>query len=188
MSDTKKLAHAIWQCKYHTVWCPKYRFRIWYTLKYIQFSRVVISRNNQCYQYIVIFLVHIFWFNTIVSFRLLHMHRGKPLQQVLQDKMALFQCSPVKLHPWCVIKSRFHRKSEPFEIRSFEIIPINISLSLRVKCVFSPFPATIFKLLRVKYIVESLSPHGATIVKVLFGISKQNLNFILNFALTELFL
>jgi putative transposase len=23
-----KLAHAIWQCKYHIVWCPKYRFRI----------------------------------------------------------------------------------------------------------------------------------------------------------------
>jgi len=24
----KKLAHAIWQCKYHVVWCPKYRFKI----------------------------------------------------------------------------------------------------------------------------------------------------------------
>lgn len=28
MSDFKKLAHAIWDCKYHIVWCPKYRFRI----------------------------------------------------------------------------------------------------------------------------------------------------------------
>jgi putative transposase len=28
MSDYSKLAHAIWQCKYHIVWCPKYRFRI----------------------------------------------------------------------------------------------------------------------------------------------------------------
>jgi putative transposase len=28
MSDFKKLAHAIWQCKYHIVWFPKYRFRI----------------------------------------------------------------------------------------------------------------------------------------------------------------
>jgi len=28
MSDFKKLSHAIWQCKYHIVWCPKYRFRI----------------------------------------------------------------------------------------------------------------------------------------------------------------
>jgi putative transposase len=28
MSDFKRLAHAIWQCKYHIVWCPKYRFRI----------------------------------------------------------------------------------------------------------------------------------------------------------------
>jgi putative transposase len=28
MSDFKKLAHAIWQCKYHIVGCPKYRFRI----------------------------------------------------------------------------------------------------------------------------------------------------------------
>ena len=24
----KRLAHAVWQCKYHVVWCPKYRFRI----------------------------------------------------------------------------------------------------------------------------------------------------------------
>ena len=28
MSDFKKLAHAIWDCKYHIVWCSKYRFRI----------------------------------------------------------------------------------------------------------------------------------------------------------------
>lgn len=28
MSDFKRLAHAIWQCKYHIVWCPKYRFQI----------------------------------------------------------------------------------------------------------------------------------------------------------------
>ena len=28
MSNFKKLAHAIWECKYHFVWCPKYRFRI----------------------------------------------------------------------------------------------------------------------------------------------------------------
>ena len=28
MSDFKKLAHAVWECKYHFVWCPKYRFRI----------------------------------------------------------------------------------------------------------------------------------------------------------------
>ena len=28
MSDFKKLAHAVWECKYHIVWCPKYRFRI----------------------------------------------------------------------------------------------------------------------------------------------------------------
>lgn len=28
MSNFKKLAHTIWQCKYHIVWCPKYRFRI----------------------------------------------------------------------------------------------------------------------------------------------------------------
>ncbi len=27
MKDFKRLAHAIWQCKYHIVWCPKYRFR-----------------------------------------------------------------------------------------------------------------------------------------------------------------
>lgn len=24
----KKLSHTIWYCKYHIVWCPKYRFRI----------------------------------------------------------------------------------------------------------------------------------------------------------------
>ena len=28
MNQFKKLSHAIWQCKYHIVWCPKYRFRI----------------------------------------------------------------------------------------------------------------------------------------------------------------
>ena len=28
MKHFKKLAHAVWQCKYHVVWCPKYRFRI----------------------------------------------------------------------------------------------------------------------------------------------------------------
>ncbi len=24
----KKLSHTIWYCKYHIVWCPKYRYRI----------------------------------------------------------------------------------------------------------------------------------------------------------------
>ena len=28
MNQFKKLAHAVWQCKYHVIWCPKYRFRI----------------------------------------------------------------------------------------------------------------------------------------------------------------
>ena len=28
MSELQKLAHAVWQCKYHVIWCPKYRFRI----------------------------------------------------------------------------------------------------------------------------------------------------------------
>ena len=28
MSRFKRLAHAVWECKYHVVWCPKYRFRI----------------------------------------------------------------------------------------------------------------------------------------------------------------
>ena len=28
MKHFNKLTHAIWQCKYHIVWCPKYRFRI----------------------------------------------------------------------------------------------------------------------------------------------------------------
>ena len=28
MRQFKKLAHAVWECKYHVVWCPKYRFRI----------------------------------------------------------------------------------------------------------------------------------------------------------------
>ena len=28
MNQFKKLSHAVWQCKYHLVWCPKYRFRI----------------------------------------------------------------------------------------------------------------------------------------------------------------
>ena len=28
MHQFQKLSHAIWQCKYHIVWCPKYRFRV----------------------------------------------------------------------------------------------------------------------------------------------------------------
>lgn len=28
MRDFKRLAHAVWECKYHIVWCPKYRFQI----------------------------------------------------------------------------------------------------------------------------------------------------------------
>ena len=28
MKQFKKLAHAVWECKYHVVWCPKYRFQI----------------------------------------------------------------------------------------------------------------------------------------------------------------
>ena len=28
MKDFKRLAHTVWECKYHIVWCPKYRFRI----------------------------------------------------------------------------------------------------------------------------------------------------------------
>ena len=28
MREEKKLAHAVWDCKYHLVWRPKYRFRI----------------------------------------------------------------------------------------------------------------------------------------------------------------
>jgi len=28
MSRFKKLSHTVWDCKYHMVWCPKYRFRV----------------------------------------------------------------------------------------------------------------------------------------------------------------
>ena len=28
ISDFKILAHAIWNCKYNIVWCPKYRFKV----------------------------------------------------------------------------------------------------------------------------------------------------------------
>src|SRR5512137_1461652 len=28
MSRLQKLADTVWECKYHVVWCPKYRFRI----------------------------------------------------------------------------------------------------------------------------------------------------------------
>jgi len=28
MTKWKKLAHTIYQCKYHIVWCPKYRYKI----------------------------------------------------------------------------------------------------------------------------------------------------------------
>ena len=28
MKHFNRLAHAVWECKYHIVWCPKYRFKI----------------------------------------------------------------------------------------------------------------------------------------------------------------
>jgi putative transposase len=28
MRTFKRLSHDIWQCKYHLVWCPKYRYRV----------------------------------------------------------------------------------------------------------------------------------------------------------------
>ena len=28
MKTFKRLSHAVWECKYHIVWCPKYRFRV----------------------------------------------------------------------------------------------------------------------------------------------------------------
>ncbi len=28
MNRFKRLSHAVWECKYHVVWCPKYRFKI----------------------------------------------------------------------------------------------------------------------------------------------------------------
>ena len=28
MSRFKKQSHAVWECKYHLVWCPKYRYKI----------------------------------------------------------------------------------------------------------------------------------------------------------------
>ena len=28
MKQFKKLSHVVWDCKYHVVWCTKYRFRI----------------------------------------------------------------------------------------------------------------------------------------------------------------
>jgi putative transposase len=28
MSRFRKLSHTVWECKYHVVWCPKYRFRV----------------------------------------------------------------------------------------------------------------------------------------------------------------
>jgi len=28
MKNPKKLSHVVWDCNYHVVWCPKYRFKI----------------------------------------------------------------------------------------------------------------------------------------------------------------
>jgi putative transposase len=28
MSSFNKLAHSVWKCKYHIVWCPKYRYKV----------------------------------------------------------------------------------------------------------------------------------------------------------------
>ncbi|MCK9183672.1 MAG: hypothetical protein M0P13_12455 [Fibrobacteraceae bacterium] len=27
-SSLKKLSHTVYECKYHIIWCPKYRFRV----------------------------------------------------------------------------------------------------------------------------------------------------------------
>jgi len=41
MKQFKKRAHAVWQCKYHVVWCPKYRFRV-----FKRRTRQIASRDN----------------------------------------------------------------------------------------------------------------------------------------------
>ena len=28
MERFRKLAHVIWECKYHIIWCPKYRYKV----------------------------------------------------------------------------------------------------------------------------------------------------------------
>ena len=28
MRSFERLAHSVWECKYHIVWCPKYRYRV----------------------------------------------------------------------------------------------------------------------------------------------------------------
>ena len=28
MSRFKKLSHTVWECKYHIIWCPKYRYKV----------------------------------------------------------------------------------------------------------------------------------------------------------------
>ena len=28
MNRFKKIAHVVWECKYHLVWCPKYRYKL----------------------------------------------------------------------------------------------------------------------------------------------------------------
>jgi len=28
MKQFQRISHAVWECKYHFVWCPKYRFKI----------------------------------------------------------------------------------------------------------------------------------------------------------------
>ena len=41
MSRLKKLSHTVWDCKYHVVWCPKYRFRVMeQALRYYVFVRL----------------------------------------------------------------------------------------------------------------------------------------------------
>ena len=35
MGRFQKLSHTVWECKYHIVWCPKYRFKVMqYELRY----------------------------------------------------------------------------------------------------------------------------------------------------------
>ncbi|MFZ0450853.1 MAG: transposase [Desulfatiglandaceae bacterium] len=50
MGDFKKLAHAIWQCKYHVVWCPKYRFRILNEEKIRKYVRWQLEKDRRMEQ------------------------------------------------------------------------------------------------------------------------------------------
>ena len=41
MNDVKSLSHTSWNCKYHIVFAPKYRRKVFYEEKRLQIGKII---------------------------------------------------------------------------------------------------------------------------------------------------